>query len=112
MHLQKKKNKSGSTSIQIRQREAAGSKLVKTIGCSSDAGIIEQLMIQGKLEINRLSGQQPINFDALKEKELVDVFPDASTDLHLTVVYPTGKKLPEAGVTLTVAEQLSVAATV
>ncbi len=74
MHLQKKKNKSGSTSVQIRQREAAGSKLVKTIGCSSDAGIIEQLMIQGKLEINRLSGQQPINFDALKEKELVDVF--------------------------------------
>jgi hypothetical protein len=32
VHLQKKKNKSGSTGIQIRQREAAGSKLAKTIG--------------------------------------------------------------------------------
>ena len=74
MHLQKKKNKSGSTGIQIRQREAAGSKLVKTIGCSSDAGVIEQLIIKGKQEIARLSGLQPINFDTLKEKELVDVF--------------------------------------
>jgi hypothetical protein len=45
VHLQKKKNKGGSTSVQIRQRAAAGSKLVKTIGCSSDALVIEQLMI-------------------------------------------------------------------
>ena len=74
MHLQKKKNKSGSTSVQIRQRVAAGSKLVKTIGCSCDALVIEQLMIKGKQEITRLIGQHPINFDALKEKELVDVF--------------------------------------
>ncbi len=74
MHLQKKKNKSGSTSVQIRQRVAAGSKLVKTIGCSCDALVIEQLIIKGKHEITRLIGQHPINFDALKEKELVDVF--------------------------------------
>ena len=74
MHLQKKKNKSGSSSIQIRQREATGSKLVKTIGCSSDATVIERLIIKGKREIERLSGQQPLHFDALKEKELVDVF--------------------------------------
>ncbi len=74
MHLQKKKNKSGSTSVQIRQRVVAGSKLVKTIGCSSDALVIEQLIIKGKQEITRLIGQHPINFDALKEKELVDVF--------------------------------------
>lgn len=74
MHLQKKKNKSGSTSIQIRQRAATGSKLVKTIGCSSDNGVIEQLLIKGKQEIDRLIGQQPINFEALKEKELVEVF--------------------------------------
>ena len=74
MHLQKKKNKSGSISIQIRQREAAGSKLVKTIGCSFDPGVIEQLIVKGKQEIARLIGQRPINFDALKEQELVDVF--------------------------------------
>lgn len=72
--MQKKKNKSGSTSIQIRQRQAAGSKLIKTIGCSCDAEVIEQLIIKGKREIARLSGQRPINFDALKEQELVEVF--------------------------------------
>lgn len=32
------------------------------------------MIIKGKQEIARLSGQKPINFDALKEKELVDVF--------------------------------------
>ncbi len=74
MHLQKKKNKSGSTSIQIRQREATGSKLIKTIGCSCDVNVIEHLIIKGKREIARLTGQQPINFNASKEKELVDVF--------------------------------------
>lgn len=74
MHIQKKRNKSGSISIQIRQRKPEGSTLVKTIGCSSDAEVIEQLIIKGKREIGRLRGQQPINFDALKEKELVDVF--------------------------------------
>lgn len=74
MHLQKKRNKSGSTSIQIRQRAATGSKLVKTIGCSCDSAVIEQLIIKGNQEITRLIGQQPLHFDALKEKELVDVF--------------------------------------
>lgn len=74
MHLQKKKNKSGSVSVQIRQSAATGSKLVKTIGCSSDAIVIEQLLIKGQQEIGRLRGQRPIHFDASKEKELVDVF--------------------------------------
>lgn len=74
MHIQKKKNRSGSSSVQIRKREATGSKLVKTIGCSSDGGVIKQLIIKAKQEIDRLSGQQPINFDVLKEQELVDVF--------------------------------------
>ena len=74
MHLQKKKNKSGSISVQIRQKQATGSKLVKTIGCSSDAVAIDQLIIKGKREIARLRGLQPINFDALKEQELIDVF--------------------------------------
>lgn len=32
------------------------------------------MIIKGKQEIDRLSGQQPINFDVLKEQELVDVF--------------------------------------
>ena len=32
------------------------------------------MIIKGKQEIGRLSGQQPINFDVLKEQELVDVF--------------------------------------
>lgn len=38
---------------------------------TADAGVIEQLIIKGKQEIASLSGQQPMNFDTLKEKELV-----------------------------------------
>ena len=74
MHLQKKKSKSGSTSIQIRQRQVRGSKLVETIGCSSNPLVIEELLSKGARRMEILSGQQPLQFDVVKEQELVDIF--------------------------------------
>jgi hypothetical protein len=38
----------------------------------------------------------------------VAVFPDVSVAVHVTVVTPTGKAVPDAGTQLTLAEQLSV----
>lgn len=43
--------------------------------------------------------------------EQVEVFPDGSVAKEFTVVDPTGKTLPEGGVEITVAEQLSEAIT-
>lgn len=66
VHLQKKQNKSGST--------VSGSKHIKTIGCSSDSCVIEEMMVKGQQEIDRLIKQQSINFDVSKELELIDIF--------------------------------------
>lgn len=74
MHIQKKKNRSGSVSIQIRQKGKAGSELIKTVGCSSDTEQIKQLIAQAKLEVVRMQGQQAFYFDATKEKEFLDIF--------------------------------------
>ena len=43
---------------------------------------------------------------------LIVVLPDGSTAVEVTVVVPTGKTEPDAGLELTVAEQLSLAVTI
>ena len=47
MFVEKKRNKSGSTSVRIMQKVHGKRKCVKVIGCSSDDGEIEQLIKQG-----------------------------------------------------------------
>ncbi len=49
-------------------------KVVKTIGCSDDLKIVEQLYIKAKREILAIGGQQQFNFEINKEKDLVDTF--------------------------------------
>ena len=44
-------------------------------------------------------------------KEQLEVLPDGSVAIEVTVVLPTGKNDPEAGVVVNIAEQLSVAVT-
>lgn len=83
MHIQKKKNQSGSVSVQIRQRGKTGSCLIKTIGCSSDIEQINQLVCEGKLEIARIEGQQTFPFEASKEKELLELFYEGIKDVSL-----------------------------
>lgn len=57
MFLRKKKNKSGSTSVQIISKERGKYKVVKTIGSSSDVQKIEKLEYLGKQEIDRIRAQ-------------------------------------------------------
>lgn len=83
MHLQKKKNSSGSISVQIRQRSSKGSQLIKTIGCSKNQLEIEKFLREGEKEIERIKGQQEIIFEISKEKELVDLFFDHIEDIAL-----------------------------
>ena len=44
-------------------------------------------------------------------KEQLEVLPDGSVAIEVTVVLPIGKNDPEAGVVVNIAEQLSVAVT-
>ena len=74
MFIRKKPNKSGVISVQIIDKSSGKYKLVKTIGSSSDAGVIEQLVLQAKQHIIEFTGQQPLNFHLEEERELVDLF--------------------------------------
>ena len=54
MFIRQKKNKSGSTSVQIISKSSGKYQVVKTIGSSFDNSVIEELKIHGKQEIERL----------------------------------------------------------
>ncbi len=60
MYLRKKKNKSGSISVQIISKSCGKYKVVKTIGCGKTEQEIQKLYYLGKQEIERLSFQPKI----------------------------------------------------
>jgi len=83
MFVRKKKNKSGSISIQLIDKNLGRYKVVKTIGCSDDLKIVEQLYIKAKREILAIGGQQQFNFEINKEKDLVDTFFNSINEFKL-----------------------------
>ena len=68
MFVRKKKNKSGSVSIQIIKKIARTNRVIKTIGCSSDPYEIDRLFKKGLYELPRLYGFTL--FDNILEPEL------------------------------------------
>ena len=64
MFVRKKKNKSGSISIQIITKIKGKSKLIKTIGSSKDPNEIKKLEKQAKEFITTYQQQQIINFSS------------------------------------------------
>ena len=74
MFIRQKRNNSKSISIQIIDKSSGKYKVLKTIGSSKDSKVIEQLIKQAQLEIDNIQGQQRINFNSEKEKDLLDIF--------------------------------------
>jgi len=58
MYVRKKKNKSGVVSVQIIDKSKGGYHVIKTIGSSSDAAIVDDLYLQGKMWIESFLGRQ------------------------------------------------------
>jgi hypothetical protein len=84
MFIRKKPNKSGVISVQIIDKSTGKYRLIKTVGSSSDAGVIERLMLQAKQHIIELTGQHPLNFDIDKERDLVDLFFNGINEILLS----------------------------
>lgn len=74
MFVRKKRNKSGVVSIQIINKSGGQYEVLRTAGSASDADTIDRLFRQAKQEINEITGQQQLNFDKDKEKDLVELF--------------------------------------
>lgn len=66
MFVRKKKNSSGSISVQIIQKIKGRSKVVETIGCIKDESEIEKLISLGEERIKEL---EPNLFDAVEKEE-------------------------------------------
>jgi transposase len=54
MFIRKKKNKSGSISVQIVSKSQGKNKVIKSLGCSSDSAVLFKLELKAKQEIQRL----------------------------------------------------------
>ena len=73
MFLRKKKNKSGSISVQIISKPGGKYKVVKTIGCARTEQEVQKLYYLGKQEIERLT-MQPKLFVSEQETLIDEVF--------------------------------------
>ena len=66
MFVRKKKNSSGTVSIQIIQKEKGKSKVVESIGCSKDENEIEKLYQKA---LDRIKDLEPTLFDITEKEE-------------------------------------------
>jgi len=60
MFVRKKKNKSGSVSIQIISKNRGKYKVIKTIGCATTVREEELMLLLANTELARLEGKQPL----------------------------------------------------
>ena len=67
MFIRKKKNQSGSVSVQIIQKIAGKNKLIKSIGTTKDKKDIEFLINKAHLEMQKLQAQRAFDFGHTKK---------------------------------------------
>lgn len=70
MFVRKKKNKSGSVSVQIISKEDGNYRVIQTVGSSQDVHEIEQLVLQGKQIIHASAPEQPWLLPVKSREEL------------------------------------------
>lgn len=76
MFIRRKRNASGSISVQIIQKIAGKNKVLRTIGSSNDLIEIEFLIQKGRKELNELQKSSELPFSAKEEMEFVNSFVD------------------------------------
>ena len=84
MFIRKKKNSSGSISVQILIKVGRRNKLLKTIGCAKTKREEELLLLLAKTEMARIQGSQPL-FEE-HDDLVVDTFVDSIANNHLKIV--------------------------
>ncbi len=83
MFVRCKKNKSGSTSVQIIDKSSGKYVLFQTVGSSMDTLEIDFLIAKGKKIIASHGGQTLLPFDKDKELEFVDTFLECLDSMNL-----------------------------
>lgn len=83
MFVRCKKNKSGSTSVQIIDKSSGKYVLFQTVGSSTDSVEIDFLIAKGKKLIASHGGQATLSFDKDKELEFIDTFLQCLDSMNL-----------------------------
>jgi len=96
MFVREKLSKSGVVSIQVITKVKGKSKLVKTIGSSSDAIVISDLVNQGHQFISSFGGQQTLDFSD-KSSLLKSVFQSISSHTEIGTEFLLGKIFDDIG---------------
>jgi len=84
MFLRKKKNKSGSISIQIITKIGRKNKLLKTVGCAKTAREEELLMLLARTEMDKLQGKQTLFVE--HDDLVVENFVNGIANNHLQII--------------------------
>lgn len=71
MFIRKKKNKSGSISVQIIDTSGSKDRLLKTIGSTKEKEKLKELLKQARSFISKYTGQEEIQFEFVEDKEFL-----------------------------------------
>jgi len=85
MFVRKKKNKSGSISVQIIEKVGRNNKLIQTVGSSKDESEINDLFIQANQLIPSLQKQQTFNFMNEEDESILN-FTKSLSNTNITAV--------------------------
>ena len=85
MFVRKKKNKSGTISIQIIDKSSGKYKVIKTVGSSKDLDEVEKLYQEAYKIIPTLQNQQTFNFIDERDKTILD-FTKSLSNSNITAV--------------------------
>ncbi len=84
MFVRKKRNKSGSVSVQIILKSRGKYKVIKTIGCAKTKREEELMVLLAKTELERLTGNQSLFVE--HDDLVVDNFVDSIANDHLQII--------------------------
>jgi len=88
MFARKKKNKSGSISIQIVSKHLGRYRVEQTVGCSKDLGKVEELMVEAKNRINYPNKQDSLFTITSEADAVVKKFLNEVSNLQIHTIGP------------------------
>lgn len=83
MYVRKKKNKSGSISVQVINTSGERDRLLKTIGSTGDPHKLKELLQHAHNFISEYTGQEEITFEYYEDKIFMDYLKLALTDIQM-----------------------------
>lgn len=83
MFVRRKRNKSGSVSVQVIRKRDGKNQIFKTIGCSHDNSQITKMIQEAKLFIEKIEGKVPLKFISQEQTAVFAEFVNSINKMYL-----------------------------